>query len=303
MRFKCFWFLSLALVWLGAHGALHGQEIRGSIVGNVSDPSGAAVPATQVTIRNEDTGIENKTTTGAAGTYTVPDLLAGVYTVTAVKEGFKTFQATGIHLLSSQTARQDVVLQVGTVQQRVEIVARPQLVETDSPTIGGTLQTRELADLPFMTTTTDGLFQLVPGMSQGLVYGNANPVIGGAPFLGGSNFTVNGITTSNPGQGGGGNVTYIGSSEMIAQANLPSIGTLQEFKVDSSMVGADSRSQIQVSMVTKQGTNKFHGSVYEYNENKSLSANSFDLNKYGENEYPFNRNQFGVNIGGTDSEG
>ena len=298
MRLKCIWFSSLALFYLGAAVALYGQEIRGSIVGNVTDPSGAAVPQTQITVKNEGTGIESRTTTGSSGTYTVPDLLAGMYTVIAVKEGFKTFQATGIQLLSSQTARADVVLQVGAVIQTVEVAGRVQLVQTDSPTIGGTLQTRELADLPFMTTTTDGLMNLVPGMSQGITNGNTNPDIGGASYYGMSNFTVNGITTNNPGQGGGGDVTYIGTSEMIVQANLPSIGTLQEFKVDSSVVSAEYRSQTEFSMVTKQGTNRFHGTAYEYNENKAFTANSFDLNKYNENQNPFNRNQFGANAGG-----
>ena len=85
---------------------------------------------------------------------------------------------------------------------------------------------------------------------------------------------------------------------MIAQANLPAIGTLQEFKVDSSMNGAEYRSQTAITMVTKQGTNKFHGKVFEYNENKTTSANSFDLNKYNEIANPFNRNQFGANVGG-----
>lgn len=298
MRLKTIWFSSLALLYLGAAVALYGQEIRGSIVGNVTDSSGAVVPAVQITVRNEGTGIESKTTTGGAGTYTVTDLLAGMYTVIAVKEGFKTYQATGIQLLSYQTARQDVVLQVGTVVQTVEVSGHAQLVSTDSPTVGGTLQTHELMDLPEITTATDSLMNLVPGMSLGISNGNSNPTIGGASYYGMSNFTVNGISTNNPGQGGGGDVTYVGSSEMIAQANLPSIGTLQEFKVDASVVEADSRSQVAITMVTKQGTNKFHGQIFEFNENKALNANSFDLNKYNENEYPFNRNQFGANVGG-----
>lgn len=232
MRLKSIWFLTLALLYLGAAVALYGQEIRGSIVGNVTDSTGAAVPQAHITVKNEGTGIESRTATDGSGTYTIPDLLGGLYTVMAVKEGFKTYQATGVRLLSSQTARQDVVLQVGTVQQTVEVTAHTSLVQTDSPTIGGTLQTHELADLPYITTTTDGLMNLVPGMSLGISNGNSNPTIGGASYFGMSNFTVNGISTNNPGQGGGGNVTYVGSNEMIAQANLPSIGTLQEFKVD-----------------------------------------------------------------------
>ena len=288
----------LSILLMGASVALYGQEIRGSIVGNVTDASGAAVPGTRVTVRNEGTGIASATTTDASGTYTVPDLLAGMYTVIAVKEGFKAYQATGIRLLSSQTARQDIVLQVGAVVQTLEVFAHAQLVQTDSPTVGGTLQIHELTDLPYITTSTDSLMNLVPGMSIGISYGNSNPVIGGADYFGTSNFTVNGVTTNNFGQGGGGNIAYIGSAEMIAQSNLPSIGTLQEFKVDSSVVSAEYRSQTAISMVTKQGTNQYHGQLYEYNENKSLLANSFDLNKYNETQGAFNRNQFGGNIGG-----
>jgi hypothetical protein len=288
----------LSLVLLGASAPLYSQEIRGSIVGNVTDPSGAAVPLAHITVRNEGTGIASVTTTGASGTYTVPDLLAGTYTVIAVKEGFKTYQATGVRLLSSQTARQDVVLQVGGTTQTINVAAEAHLVQTDSPTVGGTLEARELSDLPSITQSTDYIMSLVPGMSVAIPFGNSNPDIGGAPYTGSSNWTVNGISTNNPGQGGGGNVTYVGSDEMIAQANLPSIGTLQEFKVESSVVGAEYRSQTAITMVTKQGTNQFHGQVYEYNENKALSANSFDLNKYNETQYPFNRNQFGAGVGG-----
>jgi Carboxypeptidase regulatory-like domain len=298
MRLKSICFSSLVLLGLGVAVALYGQQIRGSIVGNVTDSSGAAVPGADVTVTNQGTGIAVKTTTGTAGTYTVPNLLAGTYQISGAKQGFKTFQFSGIRLLTGQTVRQDVVLEVGAVVQTVRVSAPAQLVQTDSPTVGGTLLTRELNNLPFVTTTTDGLMNLVPGMSRGLTYGNANPSIGGNPFVGSSNFTVNGISTSNPGQGGGGNVTYVGSDEMIAQANLPSIGTLQEFKVDSSVIGAEYRSQVAVSMVTKQGTNHFHGQVYEYNENKALNANYFDFNAFNVPENPFNRNQFGGNIGG-----
>jgi hypothetical protein len=85
---------------------------------------------------------------------------------------------------------------------------------------------------------------------------------------------------------------------MIAQGNLPSIGTMQEFKIDSSVVSADQRSQVSVSMVTKQGTNDLHGTAYEYNENKDTAATSFDLKDHNIQQNKFNRNQFGVNAGG-----
>jgi len=124
MRIKSVCVSILALVCMAAAIAMYGQEIRSMIVGNVTDSSGAAVPGTRITVKNEGTGIAYTTTTGASGTYTIPDLLAGTYTVTATKEGFRTFQATGIQLLSAQTARQDVVLQVGAVVQTVEVVTK-----------------------------------------------------------------------------------------------------------------------------------------------------------------------------------
>src|SRR6266568_1080057 len=100
MGVRGIWYSSLTLVWLGAAVALYGQNIRGSIVGNVTDSSGAVVPGTDVTVSNEGTGIPVKAATDAAGTYTVPDLLAGTYKISAAKQGFKTAQFSGIRLLT-----------------------------------------------------------------------------------------------------------------------------------------------------------------------------------------------------------
>jgi len=160
MRVKGICFSGLIVIWLGADVALYGQNIRGAIVGNVTDSSGAAVPGADVSVTNEGTGIAVKTTTDTTGTYAVADLLAGTYQVNVTNQGFKTSQFSGIRLLTGQTVRQDVVLEVGAVVQTVEVAARPQLVQTDSPTVGGTLLTRELTNLPFVTTTTDALMNL-----------------------------------------------------------------------------------------------------------------------------------------------
>lgn len=298
MKIRSVWMLILALIGLAAAVGLYGQQIRGSIVGNVTDSSGGVIPGAQITVTNQGTGIAIQATTDAAGTYTVPDLLAGTYQVSVGKEGFKTDEFTDVRLLTGQTVRQDAVLAVGAVAQTVEVKAAVQLVQTDSPTVGGTLGSHDITNLPTVTTSPDRLFDLVPGMSTGVPNGNGNPIIGGAPYIGSSNFTVNGVSTMNAGTGGGGNITYIGSSEMIALVNLPSIDTMQEFKVDASVNSAEYRGQVSIAMVTKQGGNHFHGQAYEANENKALSANYFDLNDEGINENPFNRNQFGVNVGG-----
>src|SRR2546423_60421 len=141
---KNVWVSLLSLLLLGARARLYSQENRGAIVGKVTDSTGAVGACTRLTVRKKGGGVACGTTTDASGTYTVPDLLAGIYTVIAVKEGFKTYQATGVRLLSSQTARQDVVLQVGGATQTVNVAAQVQLVQTDSPTVGGTLGVREL---------------------------------------------------------------------------------------------------------------------------------------------------------------
>jgi Carboxypeptidase regulatory-like domain len=277
---------------------LVGQNIVGSIVGIVTDPTGAAVVGCSITVVNEGTGISVRATTDSTGTYSVTNLLTGVYTIKATMEGFKTHQVSGIQLLAAQNVRQNIALEVGTVQQSVEVSGQAPLVNTETPTIGGELTSRQLVELPFMTETIDRIFELLPGVSRGTVNGNGNPIINGASYYGSSNFTVNGVSVNNPMQGGGGNVTYVGDEEAMSLVNLPSVGTLQEFKVESGNVNAEYSGVVPVTMVTKQGTNVFHGMLYEFNENKVLNANYFDFNAYSIDQGPYNRNQFGANIGG-----
>src|SRR5436309_15345188 len=128
MRLKSICFSSLVLLGLGVAVALYGQQIRGSIVGNVTDSSGAAVPGADVSVTNEGTGIAVKTTTDTTGTYAVAELLAGTYQVNVTNQGFKTSQFSGIRLLTGQPVRQVVVLGVGAGLQTLEVVARPRLV-------------------------------------------------------------------------------------------------------------------------------------------------------------------------------
>src|SRR5262245_14102901 len=125
-------------------GLAFGQVIVASIVGRVTDPSGASIPDAQITVTNAHTGVSVKATTSGEGTYLVPGLLAGVYDITIEKAGLQTHQSKGITLLSSQTARIDAQLAVGSVNQTVMVVERSPMIQTDSSTIGSSVTAEQL---------------------------------------------------------------------------------------------------------------------------------------------------------------
>lgn len=133
---------------------VRGQNITGSIVGQVSDSSGSAVPGATFTVRNEGTGVTAEAIVDQSGSYSIPNLFAGVYSITVRKPGFETVDLRNIQLFASQTVRQDVTLRVGEARQTVEVTAAAPLIHTDTQTIGSTLVTRQLADLPLATRSS-----------------------------------------------------------------------------------------------------------------------------------------------------
>jgi Carboxypeptidase regulatory-like domain len=286
-RWAC---LGVVMIGLFAGGLLYGQIISSSIVGSVVDASGAAVPGVKIAVTNTGTNISVETTTGESGTYSITNLMTGTYSVTATKDGFRTFQVTGIEVQAAASVRQDVRLQVGAVHQTVQVSGAAPLIQTESPTLGGTISSRQITDLPFAVQAIDGLLSLVPGAQT--AWGASNPQTGGTTHWGGNNFTMNGMSVNDSGNGGS---SY---SYGLGLVNLPDISSLQEFQVKSGNMNAQYRDVGTVMLVTKQGTNQFHGSAYEYNENRSLNANTFLLNAAGQPRPFFLRNQFGANLGG-----
>src|SRR5262245_14496839 len=179
----------LAIQALVACRLVLGQVIVSSIVGRVTDPSGAPVPEAQITVTNTQTGVSVKTITGSEGIYSAPGLLAGTYDVTVEKAGLQTYQAKGITLLSSQTARVDAALVVTGVRQTVTVVEQAPMIQTDSTSIASSVTTRQLADLPTSLQTVDAFIALAPGVQA---FGSAaNPPIGGGSNWGSVNFTLN----------------------------------------------------------------------------------------------------------------
>src|SRR5438876_11424936 len=272
-----------------------GQVIVSSIVGRVTDPSGASIPDALITVTNAQTGASVKARTSSEGTYSVPGLLAGVYDITVEKAGLQTYQTTGITLLSSQTARIDAQLAVGGVRQTVSVADQASMIQTDSMTIGSSVTTRQLAELPTGVQTVDAFIALAPGVQA---YGNStNPPIGGGRLWGSVNFTLNGVEVNDPGNSGGVQVQNwkSGTNALLV---LPPPSALQELNVQSGGMTAQYRGKSTVTMVTKSGANQFHGGLYENFQNTSLNANSFALNAAGKPRTSEHLNQYGGNIGG-----
>ncbi len=280
----CTAFLALVLC---APGAL-AQNIASTILGLVTDASGAGVPEAQIAVTNEGTGISVKTTADASGAFSVPNLQAGVYTVTATKSGFQTYRSTGNQVLASQTVRVNAQLQVGEMQQSVSVTGEAPLIKTDSPTIGGTIAAKAMRELPLAQQSIDGLMVLMPGAQASVT----SPQAGGATHWGSFNFTINGTQANDFGNGA---AAY---SYNLGAMSLPPIQSLQEFKVEAYNTNAEYRSLGTATMVTKAGANGLHGNLFAYNQNKSLNANSFINNASGKARPPFVRNQFGVDVGG-----
>jgi hypothetical protein len=269
--------------------AAWGQTITSTIVGQVNDPSSGGVPGAQITVTNSETGISTQGTTESSGAYSIPQLQPGTYSLAVTKTGFRTYQVTGIRVLSSQIVRVDVQLKIGAVQQVISVTGTAPLVHTDSPTISGSVTARQIADLPMSMQSIDTLVTIQPGF----LYGSSNPLIGGSQYVGGNSFNLDGVSMNDPGNAG---AAYSGGLGMV---NLPASNALQEFKIDTGANNAEYRAVTGVNMVLKQGTNKFHGEAYGFFENKNLNGNLLLNNAHGLPRPDYDRDQAGGLIGGS----
>jgi hypothetical protein len=286
------WPIAIAAVALLALGAQIGtaQVVRGSITGRVTDPSGAAVPAANIMVTNQQTQVATETISDSSGNYTVPELDPGTYTVGADKSGFSHLTTTGVQLLAQQTLREDLKMQLGQVSQTIEVTGQAPLLNTENGTIATPITTEQLKKLPTAIQDIDSLLILSAGVGRATF--NSAPQIAGSAHWGADNFTLNGVSVNDPGNGGG---SY---SFGLGGVNLPALSSLQEVQIGG--IGMDARYSriVNVQMVTKAGSNRFHGDVYEYLENTALNANTFVNNSAGRLRSPFHRNEFGFDVGG-----
>lgn len=277
------------------------QVTTGTIVGTILDPTGAQIPAASVTARNVDTGLSRTVVSGEDGNYRVEFLPVGNYVIqVTANSGFKKAYRGGIVLQVNDTARIDFTLEVGAVNEEVTITTAPPEVNTTSAELGRTIQTKEIENLPLVERNVFALLDLTPGVQSNndgvktaSVATNNNTL--GFPE---QRTLINGGT-----DGGTGSVNYFldGGTNMTNLRNTgnsaPNPEAIQEFKVTTNAYNAEYGRYASgiINVITKSGTNKFHGSLYEYVRN-----DAFNANEYGSilARAPYKRNQFGGSIGG-----
>lgn len=272
----------LALLWAGC---LLAQVNTATISGTVTDQSAAAIPDATVVARNTATNLEHRSVTGSEGIYVLPNLAVGQYSLTVEKAGFRTATQSGIAVAVDQRVRVDFQLRVGDVAESVNVQAEVNQVDTESSTVGQVIDNKRVVELPLNGRNFIQLTALSPGT---LVQSSSQ-------FTGEPNVLVNGN------RGGATGFLFDGAENFEQNAQTvqisPSIETIQEFKVQTSNFGADSgRQAAVVSVISKSGTNQFHGNAFEFLRNRVLDArNFFSLSSRSEDR---KRNQFGGTLGG-----
>ena len=269
---------------------LAAQGTGGRILGRVSDPSGAVVGGVKVTAINEATGVTRDAQTSGSGDYGFPDLPVGTYTLTFELTGFKKDIRKAIALDVNQVITLNMTMQLGGAQEVVDVTSEAPLVDTTSTQLGAVVNNRSVNELPLNARDTYQFLQLQPGVQSQL--GSS-----GGTFYGSGDA---GAVSVNGGRGRANNFSVNGGDANDQFANLPTIqptpDAIDEFRVISNTFDAEygRNSGAVVNVVTKSGTNQWHGDVYEYFRNTVLNAQGF-FNTIKPQE---NQNQFGGTFGG-----
>ena len=268
------------------------QEFRGSISGRVTDSTGAAARDAKVTITNIATKVSENTTTDDAGNYSVLYLTPGQYQIGVEASGFKKLERSGIELRIGDRLAVDLQLELGTMLQEVHVTAATPLLQTAEASAGQIIDQRRIEDLPL----PDGDPFVLARISGGLAFtGN---LLFARPF---DNGGVSSIRAS--GAPGGSEFTLDGAPDMASGLRVgfvPPSDAVQEFKVITANFDAQQghTAGAVVNVITKGGTDSFHGSAYEFDRNDALSANDFFSNRLGQPKQPLRYNRWGGTLGG-----
>lgn len=288
---------AVAAVATLAVSTLFAQEYRATLTGRINDPSSLAVPGATVVATKADTNSRFQTVTGTDGFYTLPLLPPGTYDLSAEAKGFKKYVQSGITLGTNQRVAQDVQLQLGDTTQSILVTADAQLLESVSASTGQVISTREVENLPVNGRSPMALAYLGFGVisnearDQERPFENAglsNQAIGGAA-AGANEMLLDGVP----------NIGTTGQTGLRV-AYSPPIDSVSEVKVEAFNVdaayGRSGGGTIEIT--TKGGTNQFHGSLFEFNQNSFLNATSFFTNASGGKKTVGRQNNYGATVGG-----
>src|SRR6202158_1008093 len=280
---------------------LMGQTFRGTILGTVTDPSGAVVAGATVKVRNVATGLERTTATSADGSYAVPELPIGSYSVTVSLVGFQTAVTNNVEVNVATERRVDVAFKTGQVSERVEVSGEElSHVETTSAELGGTLTTSTIENLPVNGRDYTKLIYLNPGVAGSPDQISDSPGSFGTFSMNGSrgranNFLLDGTDMND----GFRNDPAINEAGVFGDpATILPIDAVGELRVLSNYEAEYGRnSGAIVNIVTKSGTNQLHGSALEYYPSGAFGARNY-FNIGSQTKDPFLHNQFGGSLGG-----
>jgi Carboxypeptidase regulatory-like domain len=291
------------MIWLMSAAGLYGQTAQtGALTGTVTDPTGRVVPGVTVTVTSATTGRARTGVTQSNGKYLVALLPPDVYKMEITSKDFKKFVFERVTVNVTETTAVNAQLQVGSVAEIVTIHAEPEQLDVTSPALGHVTDQRIIENMPLVTRNYTQILGLSPGVSGEV--NNAGHIGRGDTSMAASTggYSVGGnATNDNNFQMNGTQVNDIaGEADISGGVPVPNPDAIQEFKVQVGQYDASygRNAGANVDVVTKSGTNQFHGDVWEYFRNTALNANDYFLKRNDQPRAVLNQNQFGFTLGG-----
>src|SRR6266566_1917269 len=285
--------LSLFFCLFSSISVLAQSQTSGRITGNVRDQAGAVIAKAEVSVVNKATTDVRKVITDEAGNYVVPFLQPGIYFVSITASGFKKAQFDNVTVTVTETTYVNATLTIGAIEKSVTINVGPSLIQRDGPQLGRVIDSQTISELPIATRNFTQMLALSPGTAVALINStavgrNSQSISVNGARVSQNNYQINGADANN-----------LATNNALFLA-VPAPETIQEFKVQTSLYDATfgRAGGGNVQVVTKSGSNDFHGAVYEYFSNDALDANNTFLKAAGVKRPQLKRNFFGAILGG-----
>ncbi len=290
--------LVLGLALAALCPALYAQTGAASITGIVSDATGAAAPGVTVTAVNQATNVEYSGTSNTAGNYTITSLPVGTYVVKSTLTGFKTSTTKPIELEAKQIARLDFKMEVGALEDSIEVVSQSPLLQTQSVTVGEVISGNTVQSLPLNGRNPGQLALLLPGTMtpRPQAFTDIGAVNQARPFVNGhreqvNNYTLDGLDVNETIDN---RVSYQASPDALAEISVET----NNYAADTGNVGG-----AVISSVIKSGANQFRGNVFEFYRNSDMDANSWENNRSSAAKAERKQHIFGGDAGRPDHQG